>query len=64
MQEENKKFYNPEDELPKKEPYKMTKQEGRWYIQGALKAGLLVALVYGLGYFFVILFMDLYLNRG
>ena len=40
------------------EPYQMTKEEGRTYIWAAIKAGLLIVMVFGLIYFFFILFMD------
>jgi len=40
------------------QPYQMTKEEGRAYTWAAIKAGLIVALIFGLVYFFLILFMD------
>ena len=39
------------------EPYQMTKKEGRAYTFAAIKAGLAVALIFGLVYFFFILFL-------
>ena len=44
--------------VPGYEPYQMTKEEGRAYTHAAIRAGLLVALVFGLVYFFFLLFAD------
>lgn len=40
-----------------REPLNLTKEETRWYALGALKAGLLVGLVYAAGLGLVILIM-------
>ena len=46
------------DTPPGYEPYQMTKEEGRAYTWAAIKAGLVIVMVFGLIYFFFILFMD------
>ena len=46
----------PEDTPPGQKPYQMTKEEGRIYTWAAIKAGLAVILIFGLVYFFFILF--------
>lgn len=46
----------PEDTPPGQTPYQMTKEEGRAYTWAAIKAGLAVVLIFGLVYFFFILF--------